>query len=493
MDKEKKREIFSRIDAAIPVTLSFRFADASILMAIGSIVAKCLSRMDHIFLLNSVVTILRELVVNAIKANGKRVFFARNSLDIRNPEDYFNGMARFKKEVIGEFELLKDDLTNSDYYVKVFFEFNNNDLKVHIENNCPIIPEELNRINFRIQKAKQFSDFTEAYDEIEDDSEGAGLGIVLTILFLKNMGIHPDLFSISSDGKITVTALTIPSNLRPPEWTGQIKNDIISSIEGIPTFPEHILDLMEMCFDPDSSIEIICEKVMMDPALVADVIKLSNTAGFVSSRRMETVIDAVKTIGLKNLYSILLASNSRRILSQRYDNFEEIWGHCNKTAFYARIIASIKKKSSLSDNAYIGGLLHDLGKIVLLSTDIKLVERIAETVKNRKIVTSTVMEEISIGISHSAIGELIASRWNFPEYLVEVIKCHHDPLRSRPDYRDVVNAVYLANMICGIETRKYHYDYLDEDILASFGINNREEFKKISTSLREKWDNLQKG
>jgi len=72
-------------------------------MVLNSIVARILAHQDQVFLLNSTITILREIIINALKANAKRIFFIKNQLDINNNAAYMSGMNKFKKEVIGEF------------------------------------------------------------------------------------------------------------------------------------------------------------------------------------------------------------------------------------------------------------------------------------------------------------------------------------------------------------------------------------------------------
>ncbi len=483
-----RKTISQKIQNSEPLKIRFKYLDEELLMVLNSIITKYLSKIDRIFLQNSVITILREVIVNALKANAKRVYFLKNNIDIKNPDSYAEGMAMFKKNVVGDFDLIRNDLNHSDFFVETSFEYKNEQLIVKIINNTPILSQELKRIHFRIEKAKQYNDFSDAYDEIQDDSEGAGLGLVLTILFLKNMGINPDNFKIQSNAKVTQTSLVVPYELKPAEITTRIKKQILEDLEGIPTFPEHILELQRLCNDPNSSIEIIAEKLKMDPALVTDVIKLSNSAGFVPGKRIDNINTAIVTIGLKNLNAILIASNARRILNTRFDSFEQIWSHCNQCAFYARQIALRFQLTRIVENVFLAGLLHDFGKIILLSTDINLVSKIADIMKDRRIVNSTVMEEIAIGISHSVIGEIIAKNWNFPEYLIDAIKFHHSPLNESGQFRDIVFTVYLANMICGIESRKYTYFYIEEAVLEHFNLLEQNAFNEFHKRLKVKWE-----
>lgn len=483
-----KKEILSRIKNGDNVHVQFKYINEEILMMLNSIVANLLERKDHIFLLNSLITILREIVINALKANAKRIFFLKKELNIQDASDYTKGMLLFKKEIIGDFEIISSDLNRSDFFVALKFESSDNSIIITVSNNSAILPEELERINYRIKKAIQYNDFSEAYAEIEDDSEGAGLGIVLTMLLLKNMGIDPMNYQISADNRITTTILTVPDELRSTEITSIIKNQILSDIDGIPTFPQHIIELQRLCNDPDSSINLIMQRLATDPALSSDVIKLSNSAGISPGKRIEDLKTAIVTIGLKNLNGILTASNARRILNERYSSYEQIWDHCNKVAFYARNIALSFRLSKTVENSYMAGLLHDLGKIVLLATDMVLVNRIADIVKNRKISTTTIMEEISIGISHSNIGAMIANKWHFPDYLIQAIKYHHSPLNCDGKYSDIVSTVYLANMMTGIEERKYNFYYIEESILERFNLRDYERFQIFHEGIKNKFE-----
>lgn len=482
------KDVTQKILSGQSITLSFRYINENILMVLNSIVARVLSHYDQVFLLNSTITILREIVINALKANAKRVFFLKHDLDISDPNQYKKGMDKFKKEVVGDFDQIEADLTRSDFYVRITFEIKNKVLVVTVNNNAPILPAELERIKFRIDKAIQYNDFTEAYEEIEDDTEGAGLGIVLTILLLKNMGVGADNYHISNTDRLTTTTLSIPHQLRPGEIITDIKNHIISEIDGIPTFPQNIIQLQQLCNDPNSSIDTITQKIAIDPALTADVIKLSNSAGIAAGKHIEDIKTAVVTIGLKNLNAILTASNARRILNERYTSFEQIWDHCNKVAFYARHIALHHRMNKIVEMAFMAGLLHDLGKIVLLATDHKLVNRIADIVQNRKITTTTIMEEISIGISHSTIGSLIAQKWNFPEYLVNAINNHHSPLNATAAFRDVVYTISLANIITGVEDRKYSYYYIEESVLDLFKLTDIGKLTEFHQQLKARYE-----
>lgn len=492
MISQQKKIIFKKIENREPVRISFKYASDDMLILINAILVRVLIRNDQLYLMNSLLTMVRELVVNALKANAKRIFFSRKNLDINNPADYKKGGASFKEEIIGDFDFIKGDIVQSEYFVNLNIIPDKDNLIISVKNNAVILPVEQKRITKRLALAAKCENFTDIYDVIEDDTEGAGLGLVLIIMFIKSMGLQPSAFSIQSEGEFTVSSINIPANLKPAEITTPVKKYILKAIDGIPTFPDNIMQLMDMCASEDASIEEISVRIKRDVALSSDVLRLSNSAGFATLNKVDDIGVAILKIGLKNVRSILIASTARRILESRFKMFEDIWEHCNRTAFYSRMILVKNKKGRDAENAYMAGLLHDLGEIILMAVDMNSVKKIAYIARDREIINSTVMEEIAIGISHAEIGALVAEKWKFPQMLVEIIRFHHSPLSVSPEYRETAYAVYLANMLCGIEKHKYLYNYLEDSVLEFFGINSETELAQLHATLKSDYDSIQK-
>lgn len=480
-----KNSLVQRIGAREPVSITFKQMDDHVMGVINSVLVKALSMMDSLFILNSLVTIVRELGENAQKANAKRVLFEKLGRDINAPEQYRTVMAEHSPKMKELSRTLGSDLATSRYDVTFTFRFDGDDLIVQVSNNVRAMDDEMERVRLRLERGGGAGSFMEIFREIQDTTEGGGVGLVLAIFMLKNIGVDPGNLSVSGDGGATRATLRIPGNLKPAEITTEIKRQILGDVKGIPTFPETIEKLLALCDDPDSSMEKIADAIERDPALTTDVVRLSNSAGFISGKRIYNVVDAVKTIGLKNVRALLLVSSARAIMDSRYEKFEEIWEHCNRVSLYARYISHDYRIAGRFDNIATAGLLHDLGMIVLLSTDMELMQRIASIVSDRRLINTAVLEEVSIGISHSALGGLIARRWNFPDYLIEAIQHHHAPLDASEEFRDIVHTVYLANMLVGIEERKYEYVYIEETVLERFGLSKGDRAREYHAKLME--------
>jgi putative nucleotidyltransferase with HDIG domain len=483
-------EISKKIDKGDDIAVSFKFIDETSLLQINAILLKILSRQGNVFLLETLITIIREIIFNAFKANLKRIYFEKSGVSITDTAKYNDLMSCFKEKLLYNIDSIRSEmLIQNRYYITVTLNRPGKEIHFSVFNNATIIEEEYKRIRERIKQSKNFQNLADAYNDVYDATEGAGLGLVLMIFLLRNSGIGADNLDISHNDNGVTVSLTIPEKLNTCDVVSDVKSRILADVESLPTFPENIIELQRLCSEKNTTIDAISDRISRDPALTADVIKLSNSAGFVPGKKIVTIKDAVKIIGLKNLNLILTASATKRILDDKYKKFETIWEHCIRVAYYSRELARKKNLHPLADSAFIAGLLHDIGKIVLLSADPNVVNIISEITRNKQMRSSSILEEISIGISHSEIGGLIANKWNFPADLTKAIEFHHSLLNVESDYRILTWIIYTTNMLCGIETNKYSYYYLETDILKWLKISTLEELRALHESIRNNYLN----
>ena len=483
----KVSELVTRFNRGESIRMEFRHYSESIAIPINSIVSRILSATDRGYLMDTMSTILREIILNAVKANAKRIYFQKNSLDINKTDEYSQGMNEFRDDVMSHLDDVREDLESSE--LRVIFEMKPSEegILFSIENNSPIHPVELERLQHRMIRGRSSKDFTEIYESVFDSSEGAGLGIVLSLLLLKNSGINPETLRITPSREGVNVSFLLPQIIHPVDKTSAVREIITNEIRNLPTFPEQILELQRMCDDPEATIPAISKRIISDPSLTADVLKLSNSAGFLTGKRVSTVQEALIRIGLKELKNILTVSAARRILSSRYRRYEQVWNHCNRTAAYAAIIAREYKMDNIFEQVFIAGLLHDIGTIVLLSIDDELNKRIARIMETHIIATSSVLEEIAIGVSHAKIGEEIAIKWNFPEYLTAAISYHHTPCQAPEQYRDITTVVYLSDLICGIEKKRYFSSYAEPEVLQRFKIKNESDMDSLILHVQKQY------
>lgn len=467
------------------VSIQFKQFSGESEAALVKLTRRFLEYHDQLYVKETVMTVLKELVNNAVKANIKRIYFIRNNLNINNSGQYNKGMESFKQEtyLTGDTKYF-DSLLTSDLYVQVFFSSNESSLNIKILNNSSILDAELEKINSRIAKAYSYEDISEAFEDILDDSEGAGLGLVMTTMLLKNSGLPADSLKIEKLQGFTQAVISIPRKHFKTESDFKIADEILNEIRDIPAFPDNIREIQSLCSDPDASLRTISDRISRDPGLTASVIKLANSAGYLTSGKINSVDAAVTKVGIKGVKTLILAGGVHDIIESRYKKFEKTWKNSEKMAFYAYKIANRSGHRKLSDFAYLAALLADVGQIILYALKPSFLKKLIEISGYKGIENINLLEEIGLGMSHSALGSIIFQKWDFDEILVNSVKYHHRPHLAPDEIKPLVDIIYIADAMVEIENRKSKFETIDEDVLSFFSLKAKADFEKLHLDLQ---------
>jgi len=426
---------------------------------------------------------LRELAVNAKKANTKRIYFQERNLDLFDDKEYQTGMRTFKQDTLENIEHYLEHQKQAGLYVKVIFHAKGRDLHLYVVNNSSITRKEQIRVYDRIARSRAFDSLEEALTTVLDDSEGAGLGIVILVLMLKKIGLDEDAFDIDMDNGETVARIVVPMSDVRLDNLEIISQRLVQEIDALPRFPENIVNLQHMISDPDTEIAEIARQVSTDPALTADLLKVVNSAAFMLPKKVDNIVEAVKLVGMRGLRNLLYSYGTQKILGNETAETKRLWEHSYRTAFYAYNLAkSVTRKKEILDDVYVGGILHDMGKIIFSSVHPDLIEKINEFSAEKNI-PAEIFEDLSAGLNHSEIGAMIAEKWNFPDALVAAIKYHHNPLSAPRQYRDVIYTVCLANGLCHIRDANFGIEHFEPRVLAEFNITSEEQLRHIEERL----------
>ncbi|MFO8063825.1 MAG: HDOD domain-containing protein [Spirochaetia bacterium] len=426
---------------------------------------------------------LREIAVNAKKANTKRVYFRERGLDLLDEADYQEGMKQFKQDTLENISHYLNRQKEEGLYVKVVFHARGRVLHLYVINNTMITKKEQIRVYDRIARSRAFNSLEEALTTVLDDSEGAGLGIVILVLMLKKMGLDEDAFDIDARNGETVARITIPMSQIRLESLDMISQRIVREVEQLPRFPENIVELQKMIEDPDSEIAHIARQVSTDPSLTAELLKLVNSAQFMLPKKVDNIVEAVKMVGMRGLRNLLLFHGTQKVLGNETNETKRLWEHSYRTAFYAYQLArNVTRKKEILDDVYVGGILHDMGKIIFSSVHPDLIENIHSFCREKGI-PEEIFEDLAAGLNHSEIGAMIAQKWNFPDALIAAIKYHHTPGSAPVEYRDVVFTVYLANGLTHYGEKTLGMDQLEPRVLKYFNINNEAQLDQVEEKL----------
>ena len=160
---------------------------------------------------------LKELGVNAKKANTKRLFFQEEGLELKNEKDYVRGMSRFKARTLGDQKHYLELLRKSNFWVKFEFQIHQNNCTLAVKNNSELLEWERRIILDKLAKAQLYGSLEDAFVEVLDETEGAGLGLVVMMLMLKNLGFRGDFFSLYTLDKTTVARIILPMKFQVHE------------------------------------------------------------------------------------------------------------------------------------------------------------------------------------------------------------------------------------------------------------------------------------
>jgi putative nucleotidyltransferase with HDIG domain len=208
-----------------------------------------------------------------------------------------------------------------------------------------------------------------------------------------------------------------------------IKNDLafIEKIEEFPSMPSVVLTLMSKLNDPDTTVAEVEKLINMDPALVSYILKLTNSLIFGLREEVYSVSRAIVLLGMSNLRSLMTSYSIRMLCKVITDaNAQEyIWYHSMAVGVMTKVISE-KVFGGQQPEAYVLGLLHDIGKIVLYIHDSRrFTDCLEKGILNRMDFVS--IEKKVYGFSHIEAGYFMVARLGFSRKMKDIILYHHDP------------------------------------------------------------------
>ncbi|MFH0884036.1 MAG: HDOD domain-containing protein [bacterium] len=236
----------------------------------------------------------------------------------------------------------------------------------------------------------------------------------------------------------------------------------LEQAEDLPILPQVHAQAMMIAQNPESNIGELKDILKYDPALTATILKIANSAYYGFSHRIESLQTALVMLGLREVTRLLVTAAivhtfPTEKMPPRFQS-DRFWLHSVSTGLLAQYLVN-KLKLATNADVFTGGLLHDLGRVLLAAhfpTEYNKV--LTYSIENK--VTPRMAERQVLGIDHSAIGGYLSTRWELPEALEAMIRYHHAPYRENANYLDVA-IVHLSNRIS-----KHHGMWLNEGDVA---------------------------
>ena len=229
---------------------------------------------------------------------------------------------------------------------------------------------------------------------------------------------------------------------------------IVRSIDKIATLPVIYSSVNELVDSPTSSASDLGKVISADQGFTSSLLKLVNSSFYGFPSRIDTVSRAVTIIGFKQLRELVLATSVmsmfKNIGKDISLNMEEFWKHSIGCGLASRILAIYSGQKN-PESYFVAGLLHDIGRMVLLDKYMDEYGKVLSAVNEENLLVFEAEMDI-LGFTHAAVAGELVSLWNLPDTLRTAVGYHHNPNRAKNAamYADIVHIADILTHVCEI-------------------------------------------
>jgi HD-like signal output (HDOD) protein/ActR/RegA family two-component response regulator len=224
--------------------------------------------------------------------------------------------------------------------------------------------------------------------------------------------------------------------------------ELIGRIRHLPSTPRLYFEIIEALQSSTSSTQTIAEIISRDPALTAKILHLVNSAFFGVARSISDPGEAIQLLGVSRIRSLALMHHVFSAFDgQSYIqlSIEEVWQHSLQTAAWARqFVLWQGGDRMLEEKAFTGGLLHDIGHLILAANLPAAYREIHTQARDRRISINEAEKHV-LGATHADVGAYLLSIWGLPISLVEAVALHHEPALAQDRSFSALTAVHVAS------------------------------------------------
>jgi HD-like signal output (HDOD) protein len=277
-------------------------------------------------------------------------------------------------------------------------------------------------------------------------------------------------------------------------------HNLISQIGDLPTLPAVAGRINREMERESLNAKLLGEIIAGDTALAAKVLRLANSAFYGLQKQVTTLNKAVMILGFNTVKNLALSVSIYSLFKERPGSpidVKGLWLHSLGCAVAAKIIAENLNKK-LGEDAFLFGILHDIGKIVLINAMPQDYEKILLLIQERQIPEGDAEMEV-MGFNHQRFGSQMLEIWKFPDNIVQAVKYHHEPrlktAKIDPQQKDLIRALFLGNQM----TKALHLGKSTNPVMEKIprivwqSLNiKRSQIKSIAGAIKSDYDLLLK-
>jgi HD-like signal output (HDOD) protein len=205
------------------------------------------------------------------------------------------------------------------------------------------------------------------------------------------------------------------------------------NLDDLPTLRSSKLRLLNILEDDNVDIKDVEQVIATDPAMAAKMVRLANSAFYRHAKQAQNIHDAIMTIGFDMVRCISLSMSVMQTFSSNQKIARDLWRHSFAVGLTATAVGTNRDERG---TYFSGGLLHDLGRVVLIWKEPEAYTRLFHDGW-----PDLKQEKEFFDMDHCAIGEFVAKRWHFPPEVIEIIKYHHAPMNRATSIISLVDFI----------------------------------------------------
>ena len=238
---------------------------------------------------------------------------------------------------------------------------------------------------------------------------------------------------------------------------------------------------------PQCNLNSIADAIQKDPDLTARLLRLANSPYYGFANRLSTVAEAVSLLGIQQIQDMIVASSvleQFRGIPDKLVNKDSFWRHSLAVGICARLLA-MERRLPKPDKFFVAGLLHDVGRLVLMLQAADWAQKVFSVYQSEKILLRDAEKKV-LGYDHQQIAQELLLNWSYPAALVQAVAFHHAPDNSlaKMDAAVVHVADHLVNAMGIGSSGEQYVPPLDEKAWATLGLGP-EILERIVTAVDE--------
>jgi putative nucleotidyltransferase with HDIG domain len=195
----------------------------------------------------------------------------------------------------------------------------------------------------------------------------------------------------------------------------------------LPSLPMVVTKVLEMLKDPDFSVRELSRVISDDTALATRTLAVARSGHYAQRRQATTVHEAILVLGFHTLRNVVMATAAQSFVTRKSRVSERLWSHSLAAALAARLLAQ-RSRFIDPEVAFLAGLLHDIGEMVLLHGDPRGFELMLEEAGQSQ--SPILNEKQTFGFDHCVVGTALLDHWNIDETISDAIVHHHERVNA---------------------------------------------------------------